>query len=96
MSFQGRVRTFYRHEASARKGEQWAADMVDKLLEEAASGATKLPELGSGYSKIYRAAYRVRSIAEGKLRMALPAHEKVFWMSVADEASAILSDVTPG
>lgn len=95
MAFQGRGRTFYRHEESARKGERWAADMVDQILIEFSRGETKLPELGQGYSKVYRAAYRVRSIAEGKLKFSLQAWEHVFWTSVRDEASAILGDVTP-
>lgn len=90
MSFKGRVRVFYRHESSARKGERWAAEKVDEIL---ASGEP-LPNLGAGYNKIYRAAYRVRSIAESKLKQNIAAHERVFWTSAHDEASAIISDVS--
>jgi len=96
MSFQGRIRTFYRHESSARKGEEWAARKVDEILERVAAGQEVLPNLGQGRSKIYRAAYRVRVIAQGKLEQNLAAHERVFWTSAADEAAAILADVMPG
>lgn len=89
MSFQGRIRTFYRHESSARKGEKWAADKIDEIL----SQGRKLPDIGPGYSNLYRAAHLVRSIAENKLQWNIPAHERVFWTSASDEANAVLGTI---
>ena len=86
MSHKGSARTFYRHESSAKKGEDWALDAITRLVE---SGAP-LPELGKGYSKLYRAAYKVRGIAQAKLKQPLQDYQKVFWRSVSDEASSYL------
>lgn len=85
----GRARTFYHHPDSARKGEAWARDKVDVFVNEAQVGKLDLPNVGRGYTDIYRAAHKVYSIAQAKLRYALPPWEKVFWQSVSDEANAI-------
>lgn len=83
MSYKGCLRTFYKHDGSARAGEGWAERKIDRLLE----SPTELPNLGRGYSPLKRAAYKVQSIARRKLDYSLPEHEAVFWRAASDMAA---------
>jgi len=82
VTFATRVRTYYRHEDSARKGYAWAGKVIGEKERE----PSRLPSLGRGYSARYRAAYAVESLARNKLQYSLPAHEAVFWSAVMDRA----------
>lgn len=81
--FRTKVASYYKHQDSAQKGYSWA----DKTIAE--MDPARLPNLGSGYSQRYRAAYAVSSIARRKLESGLPDYQKVFWKSVNDRAAEI-------